>query len=179
MKISSRIIISPFKYLLIGFLFFAIIIQLIQIDRIIIPINGSETNNQTVEENLKDLGAPKEKVEKIAKGVRLASDVTNLQPELIVAVVKTESNFDNKAISKKKYKGLMQTPSASFDYVDVDILHGAYILKDKLRITNGDLLHALTLYKGGNNPQARRQAKETLDLYQNLVSKNSKRGVTI
>jgi soluble lytic murein transglycosylase-like protein len=165
---------SPIKYLLIVYLFFAIGHQLTNISGIIIPVK--QINKEfTIEKNLEYLGAPKSKVDDLTQAVKIASDSTNLKEELIVAIIKTESNFKNHAVSYKKYKGLMQTPTATFIYSDVDVLHGARILKDKLRITNGNLLQALTLYKGGNNSIARRYAIETLDLYKDLLEKNQRR----
>ena len=58
----------------------------------------------------------------------------------------------------------MQTPSASF-FTDVDILYGARILKEKLRLTGGDLFEALTLYKGGDRLLARKEANRVLEIY--------------
>jgi hypothetical protein len=123
-------------------------------------------NNQ-----LKYLGAPEEKIQRLADAIKYASFVTSIPEELIVALIKTESNFKAKAISSKKYKGLMQTPSATFIYFDVDILHGCRIFEDKLRIAKGNMLRALSLYKGGDNPVAMRYAKQTYNLYTHLLSK--------
>jgi hypothetical protein len=64
----------------------------------------------------------------------------------------------------------MQTPKATFEYPEVDTLYGAKILQDKLKYANGDLLQALTLYKGGNNKLARKYAIETLKLYEEILN---------
>ena len=175
-SIFFKFIKSPFRYLLLGFLFLTIINQLTDIAGIIIPIKSSERKGAKclVEKNLRDLGAPGSQLVELSYAVKLASESTNLNEELIVAIIKTESDFKRNAISSKNYKGLMQTPSATFIYVDVDVLHGARILKDKLKTTNGNLLQALTLYKGGNNPVARRYAFETLNLYEKLLNQNNK-----
>jgi len=142
-------------------------------DKIIIPINMNIAvmEDTTISKNLERLGAPKERINELSSAIRLASRETNINENLILALMYTESSFNPNARSYGnggKYKGLMQTPTASFIYADVDALHGARILKDKLRITDGRLLDALALYKGGRNKVAYRQAQETLNLYKLL-----------
>ncbi|MDA8087126.1 MAG: lytic transglycosylase domain-containing protein [Nitrospiraceae bacterium] len=90
---------------------------------------------------------------------------THLDPFLLCSIAQTESGFRLDARSPKNYKGILQTPIATMKWADVDILIGARILKDKLWRSNGDLLKALQLYKGGNNPEALKEAKEVLRLY--------------
>ena len=65
----------------------------------------------------------------------------------------------------------MQTPYASKKWADLDILHGARILEEKLRLSNNDLELALTLYKGGRNELAKKQAKETMVVYNRLLNR--------
>ena len=101
----------------------------------------------------------------MAQAIELASERTNINPILLACLLQTESGFNPKAVSEKNYKGLMQTPTATFKWADVDILHGARILEEKLRLTRGDIVLALALYKGGNNPMAKRQANQVLALY--------------
>jgi soluble lytic murein transglycosylase-like protein len=120
-----------------------------------------------IQQGLVFLGCPKEKIYSIGYGIRLAEIRTGIEGLLIVSLLRTESNFRTEARSKKGYKGLMQTPTAT-KIPEVDILHGAMILKDKLHLTKGNMLHALTLYKGGNNQEARKQAKEVLVLYRKV-----------
>ena len=169
---------SPIKYLLIGFLLFLISSNIVNINGMIVPVNlvreSEITNKCFISKNLKFLGVSDNKVEKLKEAILIASNATSIKEELIIALVKTESEFINNAVSSKNYKGLMQTPTATFIYSDVDILHGTRILEDKLRITKGNLLKALTLYKGGNNNQARKYAKQTLTLYKKLVERNKK-----
>jgi soluble lytic murein transglycosylase-like protein len=87
--------------------------------------------------------------------------------------MKTESDFNKKAVSPKNYKGLMQTPKATFEYPEVDTLYGVKILEDKLKSSNGNMLKALALYKGGDNPIARLYAKEVYVLYKKLLVNNN------
>lgn len=118
-------------------------------------------------------GCPVKKIPTLAHAVSTASKSTNgeVSPALIVALIKGESYYKENVISSKGYKGLMQTPKATFEYADVDVLYGVRILKDKLRIANGNLEFALALYKGGNNPEAKRYARQTLNLYMQLASR--------
>ena len=110
---------------------------------------------------------PFSEAQKIAIAVDKAADETRISGYLIICLMKTESNFNKHAISYKFYKGLMQTPEYS-GYIDIDILWGARILREKLGMTHHDLRKALALYKGGNNRLARRQASEVLNLWKRV-----------
>ena len=120
---------------------------------------------------IKNLGCPKEKLDEITKAVELASVQTNLNPYLLSVLMFTESGFNFKAESNKGYKGLMQTPTATKQWADVDVLHGARILQEKLLISKGDIFKALALYKGGENQTAKKQAREVLVMYKRIVEK--------
>jgi len=113
---------------------------------------------------LNKLHAPKDRIPEMESALRLACSRTGIDGKLLAVLMFTESNFKKRAVSGKGYKGLMQTPSASF-FTDVDILYGARILKEKLKLTGGDLSKALTLYKGGDSLSARKQANRVLDIY--------------
>lgn len=146
----------------------AIIAWQAQVSRSIIqPIEKIEVKQQTsqLENVLSSLKCPVRKVKEVAQAIELASDQTNLNSILLACLLQTESGFNPKAVSEKNYKGLMQTPTATFKWADVDILHGARILEEKLKLTKGDIVLALALYKGGNNPMAKRQANQVLALY--------------
>jgi len=135
---------------------------------IAVSISGEDPVKTEAIKSLEVLNAPPEKINKLATGITLASKATGLSSSLITCIMSTESSFNERAVSPKNYKGLMQTPSATFIYSDVDILHGARILKDKLSMTNDNLYEALTLYKGGKNSLARKQAQEVIDLYKKV-----------
>jgi soluble lytic murein transglycosylase-like protein len=105
--------------------------------------------------------------QKIAIAVDKAADETRISGYLLICLMKTESNFNKHAISYKFYKGLMQTPEYS-GYIDIDILWGARILQEKLKMTKYDLRKALALYKGGNNRLAWKQASEVLNLWKRV-----------
>jgi soluble lytic murein transglycosylase-like protein len=132
------------------------------------PFSGAQRASDPVADALTHLNAADDEIADLTSAITTASKSTSLDPLLLVAVMYTESRFDHKAVSKKRYKGLMQTPWASMKYKDVDTLYGARILKDKLRVAGDDLHLALSLYKGGRNKTAERQATETLEVYQEI-----------
>jgi len=141
--------------------------QVYSANNIIQPITIVQVKQETnqLETVLSGLKCPVKKIKEVAKAIELASEQTNLNPILLACLLQTESGFNPKAISEKNYKGLMQTPTATFKWADVDILHGARILEEKLKLTKGDIVLALALYKGGNNPMAKKQANQVLALY--------------
>jgi len=127
-----------------------------------------------IKQDLKQLNVDRKKIPELAHAVYTAHQSTGLNPKLITALMKTESNFNLTAIgpinrTNIRYKGLMQTPTATLQFSDVDILHGARILKQKLDFSRNDLRMALALYKGGNNPVAYRQADQVLKVYSQLL----------
>ncbi|MFA7202709.1 MAG: lytic transglycosylase domain-containing protein [Candidatus Caldatribacteriota bacterium] len=144
-----------------------------------LPIVIKIKENTIIEEIKKDLtflNAPKEKLDNLANAIFIANQSTDINYKLIISLMYTESNFDYTAIGPKnrtkiRYKGLMQTPTATW-FSDVDTLHGARILKNKLKIANNDIKLALALYKGGNNNTAKKQAKKVLELYKTLQMQN-------
>jgi tetratricopeptide (TPR) repeat protein len=144
---------------------------------LIVPAEVEPAGQQQVDrvqQSLLKLGAPLEKVEELAIAIKSASASTQVSPILLVALMYTENaSFDYKAVSDKGYKGLMQTPWASMRWADVDILLGAKILQEKLKLTGNDLLEALRLYKGGKNPTATRQAKRTMTVYEDLLKEQN------
>ena len=96
----------------------------------------------------------------IAKAVNAAVEENpDLNGFMILCLIKTESDYNRKALSQKGYAGLMQTPGMS-GYIDLDVRWGVRILKKKLDLAKCDLRKAIALYKGGNNRLARRQAED-------------------
>jgi soluble lytic murein transglycosylase-like protein len=129
---------------------------------------SKDNRKETIERKIRFLKAPERDIKELTGAIDIVSRVTNKHPDLIIAIMSTESEFKRNAVSSKGYKGLMQTPRASFEHLDVDTLYGVRILEEKLKTTDGDLLKALALYKGGNNPLARKYAKQTYELYHKL-----------
>ncbi len=81
-----------------------------------------------------------------------------LPPELVLAVIDVESNFDRFAISRVGARGLMQVmpfwleeigrPEANLFKIDTNLRFGCTILKYYLDMEKGDLLRALGRYNG-------------------------------
>jgi hypothetical protein len=140
---------------------------------IIQPVTRLRNENHTpdfVRKSLEYLGCPGSRILPIANAIKVSTDQTGIGGVLIACLLYTESGFRPTAVSPKGYAGLGQTPTATMIYPNVDVLHSAMILKDKMRIADGNMLKAISLYKGGDNPVARKQARAVLQVY-NQVSK--------
>ncbi len=153
---------------LITVLVFLLSYQIYQQSTLIIPIKNYDDSIK-VATMIETLGASKEKSKNIAIGVISACKLTGFKPELIVALMYTESSFKLYAISSKNYKGLMQIPHSVW-WEAPNILIGSYILKEKLNITNGDLPKAICLYKGWkwHEKKGKEQTRIVLNLYNQL-----------
>ena len=100
---------------------------------------------------------PQERI-KILKLVHLEASRAELPPELILAVIETESNFDHYAISVAGAIGLMQImpfwldeigrPNDNLLHIDTNLRYGCTILKFYLDKEKGDLRRALGRYNG-------------------------------
>ena len=81
-----------------------------------------------------------------------------LPPELVLAVIDVESNFDRFALSHVGARGLMQVmpfwleeigrPDANLFFIDTNLRFGCTILRYYLDMEKGDLLRALGRYNG-------------------------------
>lgn len=102
----------------------------------------------------------------------LGSRIAGVDPVLIACIMWTESRFKPNAKSSMGYKGVMQTPTAT-GYVEVDTMHGCVKLRDHMAVTHGNLIKALTNYKGskrmiladGSKSKGYQQALEVMELY--------------
>ena len=106
----------------------------------------------------------KNKIKKPEKRLKLLRQIhreasrANLHPELVLAVIDVESNFDRFAISKAGAQGLMQVmpfwlkeigkPRDSLFNVRTNLRMGCTILKYYLKKEKGDLTRALARYNG-------------------------------
>ena len=100
---------------------------------------------------------PEERIELLTL-VHLEAARVELPPELILAVIEVESNFDRYAVSVAGALGLMQImpfwldeigrPSDNLLHVDTNLRYGCTILRFYLDKENGDLRRALGRYNG-------------------------------
>jgi soluble lytic murein transglycosylase-like protein len=100
---------------------------------------------------------PEERI-RILKLVHLEAKRADLAPELILAVIETESNFDHYAISVAGAIGLMQImpfwldeigrPNDNLLHIDTNLRYGCTILRFYLDKEDGDLRRALGRYNG-------------------------------
>ena len=100
---------------------------------------------------------PEERI-KILKLVHMEANRVELPPELILAVIETESNFDRYAISVAGAIGLMQImpfwlneigrPNDNLLHIETNLRYGCTILRFYLDKENGDLRRALGRYNG-------------------------------
>ena len=110
----------------------------------------------------------------MAEAVIFASKRTSIEENLLIALMFTESSGNSKAVSSKGYNGLMQIPQEVF-YPDANILIGAHILKEKLRLTKYDLYKSILWYKGFKNQpeRGRKHVLKALSIYHKLKEHDS------
>lgn len=113
---------------------------------------------------------PEERIE-ILRHVHYEAVRAELAPELVLAVIDVESNFDRFAISVAGARGLMQVmpfwlqeigrPDDNLLRVTTNLRFGCTILKYYLDMENGDLVRALGRYNGSLGSQ--RYSNKVLD----------------
>jgi len=111
-----------------------------------------------------------------------ASEKHKIEPALIKAIIKAESNFNHRAVSRKGAKGLMQLMPATASSLQVqDSFHpenniegGVKYLRYLLNYFNGNLPLALAAYNAGENAVIRHRGippyRETQVYVQRVLS---------
>ncbi|MCK5396072.1 MAG: lytic transglycosylase domain-containing protein [Gammaproteobacteria bacterium] len=94
----------------------------------------------------------------ILKQIHLEASLANLQPELVLAVIEVESNFDSYAISSAGAQGIMQVmpfwlkeigrPDDNLIVLTTNLRMGCTILKYYMDMEKNDLHKALARYNG-------------------------------
>jgi len=100
---------------------------------------------------------PQERID-ILKRVHYEATRVDVAPELVLAIIDVESNFDRYAISVAGARGLMQImpfwldeigrPNDNLMHIDTNLRFGCTILKYYLDVEKGDLKRALGRYNG-------------------------------
>ncbi|HOJ52885.1 MAG TPA: lytic transglycosylase domain-containing protein [Syntrophales bacterium] len=117
--------------------------------------------------------------------IRQAARKYDIDPQLIKAIIKAESNFDHRALSPKGAQGLMQLMPQTASYLQVEnpfhpehnIEGGTRYLKYLLRLFQGNLPLALAAYNAGENAvmryggippfrETRQYVQQVLNLFQ-------------
>ena len=122
--------------------------------------NDYKFKNQKIDPKYKNVS------EKVKNTVKNVAQAEGLDPNLLMAVIKTESNFNPRAKSSAQCKGLMQLKDSTaaevaeelgmgqnFDVYDIEtnIRLGARYLKKMLKKFNGNVKLALAAYNAGPN----------------------------
>jgi len=100
---------------------------------------------------------PTEYIEKYGNVIKQASRRFGIEPTLIMAVIKAESDFDHKAVSRKGAQGLMQLMPKTAHQMDVsnpfnpeeNIFGGTQYLSVLLKRFNNNKRLALAAYNAG------------------------------
>ena len=113
---------------------------------------------------------PEERIS-ILRHVHYEATRADLAPELVLAVIDVESNFDRFAISRVGARGLMQImpfwlneigrPDDNLMHIGTNLRFGCTILKYYLDMEKGDLVRALGRYNGSLG--SRRYPNKVLD----------------
>lgn len=109
---------------------------------------------------LKDKIKNQEQAAKIGKLIYYEATRAGLDPNLVLAIITVESNFNQYAISNQGARGLMQimpfwvkitkTPNANLFYPPINLRIGCSIFRSYLITENGNLTNALKLYNSGS-----------------------------
>lgn len=133
------------------------------------PSPTKESPHTMIYVKVLELGAPIDRANEISLAIFHAANISGLHPMLIVSLMKSESDFKEKAVSRKNYHGLMQVPYPIYD-PHVNTLLGTRILQEKLRITKGNLTKAVCKYKGWDwsDPKGKATSKRVIRMYHEL-----------
>ena len=131
-----------------------------------IPVEISGLSSTTAK--LEAIGA--KPTDNLVKAIDFAASQNDISSEFIIALASTESGFDERAVSSKGYKGLMQIPQSVY-YPDANIIIGTRIFREKMTEARNDLLSAIMLYKGYPKGSAKglQQAKKVIIIYKRLL----------
>lgn len=128
----------------------------------------------------------------IERHIHRAARKYSVDPLLVKAVIQTESNFDDRAVSSKGAKGLMQLMPETIRDMQVkdpfdpaeNIRGGTHYLRQMLNTFEGDLPLALAAYNAGPEivrkfgrippiPETRHYVKSVLATYEKLQNNPS------
>lgn len=128
-------------------------------------------NSSSVSEEIKL--TDKNSTIEIEKAIIDSSQKYGVDPDLVRAVIKVESDFKTDVVSRSGAKGLMQLMPENCEYYGVtdpfditqNIDGGVRHLKDYIDKYNGDIQMGLMAYNGGPTRMANRGVKSIDDIY--------------
>lgn len=105
----------------------------------------------------------------LVNSIEFASRQYDVSTDMIIALTKTESDFKQGAVSSAGYNGLLQIPQKIY-HVDANIIIGTRIFREKMNMSNGDIVKALCLYKGYpvGSARGKQQAQKVIALYNKI-----------
>jgi soluble lytic murein transglycosylase-like protein len=136
--------------------------------------NNLETLNSQINTNrVESTNSDKSINERIDNAISVSSKKHGVDPNLIRAIIKVESDFNPKCVSSAGAKGLMQLmPENCKDFgvtdpfnIEQNIEGGTREIKSYLDKYNGNVEMALMAYNGGPSRMARRGVKSIDDIY--------------
>ena len=138
--------------------------------------SSSYYNSQLIgfnSENSLNASTGNEYMDKIYEAVNKYSKEYDLDPKLVLAIIKTESNFDSTVVSSAGARGLMQLMpencealgvNDSFD-VNQNIEAGVKLLREYINMYNGNVEMGLMAYNAGPGTIQRRGVSSVEELY--------------
>lgn len=143
--------------------------ELKSLDSLNLLQNQNKIENTSSEIKLTDKNSTIE----IEKAIEESSKKYGVDPDLVRAVIKVESNFKPNTTSRSGAKGLMQLMPENCEYYGVknpfdikeNIDGGVRHLKDYIDKYDGDIQMGLMAYNGGPTRMAKRGVKSIDDIY--------------
>lgn len=148
-----------------------------------INLQRIQVQQSLLTEHLKDNYSVEDAMaQEVVKTAFLAGQKYNIDPLLLLAVMKVESTFNHRAVSSANAKGLMQVlPSAHPEKIaaaggvnqlfvpHINIKMGAQILRDCLNRAGGTMAKALQLYSGAGSDPKQKYAQKVLTARQEFA----------
>ena len=148
-----------------------------------ITLQRVQVQQTLLKEHLKDNYSVEDAMaQEVVKTAFLAGQKYNIDPLLLLAVMKVESTFNHRAVSSANAKGLMQVlPSAHPEKIaaaggvqqlfvpHINIKMGAQILRDCLNRAGGTMAKALQFYNGAGSDPKQRYAQKVLTARQEFA----------
>lgn len=134
-------------------------------DPLVVPVFQERGEDPRIWFIVRQFGVSKRFAEELVK----ISEEEGVDPLFVVVLFWTESNLRHDVMSVKGYYGVSQVPWR-LPWVDVQILAGVRVFKEKYRKAKGDLVKAVYLYKGYElgSGRGRKQVGRVFSLYNEL-----------